>query len=133
MSRGPGRIERAIRQLFDSSPDLAFVTIELVEHCFPELEWEPEAKHFVSVLRAAHKVIAADPDWQAARIEGQGRGWVFFNHANVQSLALSRMIADGYRQYYRSRARVPSICRLPRKCSCTRRHGAKRQSVLMIC
>jgi hypothetical protein len=26
MSRGPGRIERAIRELFDAHPDLAFVT-----------------------------------------------------------------------------------------------------------
>jgi hypothetical protein len=32
MSRGPGRIERAIRELFDAHPDLAFVTDELIEH-----------------------------------------------------------------------------------------------------
>jgi hypothetical protein len=48
----------------------------------------------VSVLRAAHKIVAADPDWTAWRIEGLGRGWVFFNHANVQSYALARMIGD---------------------------------------
>jgi hypothetical protein len=35
MSKGPGRIERAIRELFDDNPDLAFVTDELCEHCYP--------------------------------------------------------------------------------------------------
>jgi hypothetical protein len=84
MSRGAGRVERAIRELFDASPDLAFVTVELVEHCFPRVEQAAiERKHEVSVLRAAHKIVAAHPDWMAWRIEGQGRGWVFFNHANV--------------------------------------------------
>lgn len=38
MSRGPGRIERAIRALFDAHPDLAFVTDEIVEHCYPKAE-----------------------------------------------------------------------------------------------
>jgi hypothetical protein len=33
MSRGPGRIERAIRQLFDANPDEAFITDEIAEHC----------------------------------------------------------------------------------------------------
>jgi hypothetical protein len=43
MSKGPGRIERAIRQLFDAHPDLAFVTDELCEHCYPDKEfgWLP--------------------------------------------------------------------------------------------
>ena len=36
MSRGPGRIERAIHALFDAHPDLAFVTDELAEHCYPD-------------------------------------------------------------------------------------------------
>jgi hypothetical protein len=33
MSKGPGRIERAIRELFDANPDLAFVSDELCKHC----------------------------------------------------------------------------------------------------
>jgi hypothetical protein len=94
MSRGRGRIERAIRQLFDDHPDLAFVTDELAEHCFPGVGIE--RKHQVSVLRAAHKVVAPDPDWTAWQIECKRRGWVFFNHASVQSYALGRMIAETY-------------------------------------
>jgi len=42
----------------------------------------------VAVLRAAQKVVATDPDWTAWRIEGQGRGWVFLNHANMQSYVI---------------------------------------------
>jgi hypothetical protein len=38
MSRGPGRIERAIRQLFDGNLDLAFVTDEVAEHCYPNAQ-----------------------------------------------------------------------------------------------
>ena len=34
MSKGPGRIERAIRELFDASPDRAFLTADRVKHCF---------------------------------------------------------------------------------------------------
>jgi hypothetical protein len=135
MSRGPGRIERAIRALFDAHPDPAFVTDELVEHCYPQAQrmsdqrkrvaaleaqaragrrWECyfdakmiagpgvlefPRKYQVAVLRAAHKVINGDPDWRAWRIEGQGRGWVFLNHGNVQSYAPARLIGDQYRVY----------------------------------
>jgi len=47
-----------------------------------------QRKHQVAVLRAAQKVVATDPDWTAWRIEGQGRGWVFLNHANMQSYVI---------------------------------------------
>lgn len=59
----------------------------------------------VSVLRAAQKVVAADPDWIACRIEGQGRGWVFLNLANVQSYTLGRIIIDTS-NVYRSKKRA---------------------------
>jgi hypothetical protein len=111
VSRGPGRIERAIRALFDANPDLAFVTDEVCEHCYPAVR-PIERKHQVAVLRAVQKVLRAvqkviehDPDWRAWRIEGQGRGWVFLNHANVQSYALARLIGDQF-NIYRSEKRA---------------------------
>jgi hypothetical protein len=107
MSRGPGRIERAIRALFDANPDLAFVTDELAEHCYPGVP--VERKHQVAVLRAAQAIIEGDPDWRAWRIEGQGRGWVFLNHASMQSYALARLIGDQsnvYRSPRRARRAV---------------------------
>lgn len=104
MSKGPGRIERAIRALFDAHPDLAFVTDELAEHCYPETR-PIERRHQVSVLRAAHKIVAHDPNWTAWRINGQGKGWVFANHANLSSYALARVIA-GQSNVYRSEKRA---------------------------
>jgi hypothetical protein len=103
MSRGPGRIERAIRELFRTHPDLAFITDELAEHCYPE-ERPIERKHQVAVLRAAWNVIADDPDWDASCIEGMGGGYVFVNHANVTSYALGDIIRS--RTIYRSEKRA---------------------------
>lgn len=64
MSRGPGRIERAIRGLFDAHPDEAFTTDQLCEHCY-SLDYpdEVERKHRVAVVRAAYRVVERDPDW----------------------------------------------------------------------
>src|SRR5690242_2974162 len=89
MSRGPGRIERAIRQLFDAHPDLAFVTDELAEHCYPDAR-PIERKHQVAVLRAAHKVVEDDPDWRIWKIVGMGCGYAFVNVCNVQSYVIGR-------------------------------------------
>ena len=83
MSRGPGRIERAIRQLLDASPDRAFLTGDLVKHCFPDARWV-ERKHEVSVLRATRKIIATDPDWFSWRKDW---GPIVFNHASLRSYA----------------------------------------------
>jgi hypothetical protein len=83
---------------------LTFITDELAEHCYPNAP-AIERKHQVSVLRAAQKVVANDPDWTAWRGEGQGRTWVFPNRANVQSYALARMMVEGY-SYYRSERRA---------------------------
>jgi hypothetical protein len=101
MSRGPGRIERAIRALFDAHPDEAFVTDELCEHCYPEVR-PIERKHQVAVLRAAKQVIEHDPDWTAWQIGKQGNAWVFCNRDSVTSRACARGIAG---HIYRSEKR----------------------------
>jgi hypothetical protein len=88
MRRGPGHIERAIRGLFDVSPHRAFLTADLVRRCFPGVD-RIERKHEVSVLRAARKIVASDPDWCSWRREW---GSIFFNHANLQSYALFEIL-----------------------------------------
>lgn len=96
MSRGPGRIERAIRELLDAHPDLAFVTDDLVTHCYPGIT-TIERKHQVSVLRAMHKVIANDPDWWEWKIEcGQGSGAVFLNYGSLKSYTMGREMCWRY-------------------------------------
>ena len=102
MSRGPGRIERAIRALFDAHPDLAFVTDELAEHCYPDAG-TIERKHQVAVLRAAWNVIEHDPNWTAWRIDAQGNGWVFCNRDSAMSSACASEIA---KVIYRSEKRA---------------------------
>jgi hypothetical protein len=105
MSKGPGRIERMIRRLFDANPDRAFITDELVEHCYPDAEFI-EKKHTVSILRAAHRVVARDPDWQAWAIgDGRNIGLCFFNMDNVESYALGWLIR--MEVIYRSRRPSP--------------------------
>jgi hypothetical protein len=85
MSRGPGRIERSIRELFDANPDLAFVTDELCEHCYPGVR-PIERKHQIAVLRAARNVLKADPNWTAKRECGdQGNRWKFYNRDSGES------------------------------------------------
>src|SRR4051812_44636781 len=79
MSRGPGQIERAIRQIFDTHPDQAWPTEVLAAWCYglPVEHW-----HTVSVLRAAHKVVAVDPHWAIWRMRDT-RQYVFVNEASA--------------------------------------------------
>jgi hypothetical protein len=88
MSRGPGRIERALRGLFDASPDRAFLTADLVKHCFPDAR-RIERKHEVSVLRAARKIVAGDPDWTSWRTDW---GSIVYNGGNLRSYGLFEIL-----------------------------------------
>jgi hypothetical protein len=110
MSRGPGRIERAIRELFDAHPDEAFVTVELAEHCYPGVAIKK--KHMVAVLRAAQNVLKDDPDWTVYVIMGMGGGYVFCNQASVPSSAMARALAPPWLHegiIYRSPGRARRI------------------------
>jgi hypothetical protein len=51
---------RAIHELFGAPPELAFVTDELAEHCFPDAD-KIERKHQVSVLRRRTKSLRLIP------------------------------------------------------------------------
>jgi hypothetical protein len=94
MSRGPGRIERAIRELFAANPDLAFKVVDLVEHCYPGVT-ESEKKHTVSVIRASRGVVEKDRDWTIWKSEyGKGGTLVFVNQASLQSHCLGFLMAD---------------------------------------
>jgi hypothetical protein len=82
MSRGPGRIERAIRALFDAHPDQAFTTDELCEHCYPDGR-PVERQHRGAVLRAAKNVIEDDPDWRFTWSWTLGNTLIFYNQASL--------------------------------------------------
>jgi hypothetical protein len=103
MSRGPGRIERAIRALFDEHPDEAFTVDDLCLACYPGLRrasqpWVPgeppprwiERKHRVAVWRAAHNVLKDDPDWATSPAALDRRRLGIGNRASVPSVIARR-------------------------------------------
>jgi hypothetical protein len=64
MSKGPGRIERAISDIFAAEPDNAFTTEELCKRVYGIDR--PEKKHRVPVLKAVSRLIAKSPSDKAA-------------------------------------------------------------------
>src|SRR4051794_38704563 len=94
MSRGPGRIERAIARVFASDPEATYTVDDLALAAYPGIT-RVEKKHRVCVLRAVWKV-AAKAYWGCRRSDGLGNELVFFNLLNVNS----RLIAD-HRNYRR--------------------------------
>jgi hypothetical protein len=80
MSRGPGRIERAIEAEFNNHPQDSFTTDQLVLAAYPQLRsvsaiWK---KHRVAVLRATRKVCPR-LGWDACRMSGPGNMLLFVN------------------------------------------------------
>jgi len=94
MSRGPGRIERAIRDLFDANPDEAFTTDDLCIACYPRLKLKQqiERKHRVAVARAASKVIIADRNWRSRYSWCHGSMLLFYSMASLRSVALADVL-----------------------------------------
>jgi hypothetical protein len=95
MSRGPGRIERALRALFDANPDKAFTTDDLCLACYPDIACQRFAralikhKHRVAVGRAAANVLTGDPNWRSRYSLSHGRMWVYLNAASVTCTAMT--------------------------------------------
>ena len=79
MSRGPGRIERAIAAILDGEPNNAFTTEDLCERVYPGVN-RVEKKHRVAVLRAANKLVKRRDNTECMRCENLGGTRVYFNH-----------------------------------------------------
>jgi hypothetical protein len=92
MSRGPGRIERAIEEAFTANPSQTFTVDELVAIAYPGTD-EIEKKHRVAVVRAADKV-AARRCWEKALSERFNHPLVYFNKLDVRSYAIMRLRTD---------------------------------------
>jgi hypothetical protein len=109
MSRGLGRIERAIEALFTAEPSRTFSTDELVEVVYRGVN-RIEKKHRVAVLRAADKV-AKRSHWEKWKCERTfqggyyeaslaGRGAVYVNMLDARSygLGMLRICYDNARE-----------------------------------
>jgi hypothetical protein len=98
MSRGPGRIERAMAAILDTKPDNAFTTEELCERIYCGVN-RVEKKHRVAVLRAANRLIKHRDNTGCQRCENLGGSRVYFNIDNVMSYAMARLKADQFNHY----------------------------------
>lgn len=85
MSRGPGRVERAIALAFKAEPMRVFTTEDLCRQVYKHLP-EIKKKHRVSLIRAARKVLQREPNWRAARTQFPGAPLVFFNETCVKQI-----------------------------------------------
>ena len=103
MSRGPGKVRRAISDLMKSEPDGAWTIEDLCKRVYAGIN-SVEKKHRVSVLRAVRKAIDGDPDWTLYEGDNTGCTLTLVNEANIMSFALGRMKSDGSDHYRDRRA-----------------------------
>lgn len=89
MSRGPGRIERAIAAAFEAEPDEAFSTDELCALAYPGVN-RIEKKHRVAVIRAGERVCARMPAWAAWQSSEATGPLIWANRYSVPSYTLMR-------------------------------------------
>ncbi|MDH4990846.1 hypothetical protein QEZ48_08380 [Aquamicrobium lusatiense] len=88
MSRGPGKIERAVEALLNANPRRTFTGEEMALACYPGLN-RVEKKHKVSVLRAANKV-ADRLRWASDRVWNSNSSIIFFNPLDLRSFAVGK-------------------------------------------
>jgi hypothetical protein len=98
MSKGPGRIERAIAAIFDRERDNAFTLEDLAERVWPGLN-QVEKKHRVSVARAARNLARRRPEIQCWEGEGLGGALVFFRHDEIMAYAMARLKVSRFERY----------------------------------
>ncbi|MCJ2093149.1 hypothetical protein MKK67_11665 [Methylobacterium sp. J-072] len=92
MSRGPGKVERAIEAAFLASPDATFSVADLGPIAYPGLN-RVEKRHRVAIIRAADRVAARH--WWAKLISERPGGQIIYcNTLDVRSYAIGRMRAD---------------------------------------
>jgi len=92
MSKGPGRIETAIKAVFAGSCGQSFTIEELCRAAYPN-KCAVEKKHRVAVRRAADNVAARDGKWRALKAEGRGGQTIYFDCTDIASYAAARVRA----------------------------------------
>jgi len=101
MSRGPGRIQQAIKGLFEAEPDNAFTTTELCERVYGVKE--TDKRHRIAVIRAAKKTTGLD----YLVSENLGNQLVFYDPLNVMSYGMAQLKTDPFVNYRNADPRCP--------------------------
>lgn len=92
MSRGPGRIQRAIEDAFRQNPSATYAVDDLATLAYPGVN-RIEKKHRVAVLRAG--AMAAEAcGWWYGQAERPGHPVVYCNPLDVRSYAAWNMRRD---------------------------------------
>src|SRR4051812_5760539 len=102
MSKGPGRLERAILAAVEAEPHSAFTVADLCDRVYRGIN-RIEKKHRVAVARAMKNAVKrsnGNLDLWTAGFWGYGK-LVLYGRFNVMSYALARLKADPF-NYYRS-------------------------------
>jgi hypothetical protein len=73
MSKGPGRVQRAILALIDADPDGAWTVEELCRRAYPSIN-HIDKRHLVVALRALRKMTLPGT-WDVLRLRRQGQGY----------------------------------------------------------
>lgn len=103
MSRGPGRIERTIKDLLAECPTSAFTTDEIIQACFPD-ESTILKKHRVSALRSLRKTSIG---WFSEMISHSHGAFVIYNPYNLRSYAIGRTRAREWDESRRLSRSIP--------------------------
>lgn len=104
MSRGPGRIERAILACLEADPDNAFTTRELVRRVYGA---DDAKRHRVAILRAGRRLTERHWWFDYLRGDGLGGELVFFDWRRVKSYGMARLKADLVNKYASRDPRTP--------------------------
>ena len=78
MSKGPGRIERAIATAFTRGPNQAFSVDDLALIAYPGIN-RVEKKHRVATMRAARKLILGGVRWTWSVEQLRGGKAIYYN------------------------------------------------------
>ena len=111
MSRGLGRIGRALVAIFDGERDNAFTIEDLCERIWPDLYpdrqgGQVERKHRGTVIRAARNIARQRPEIRWLHGQRRGGALVFFRHDEVMSYAMARLKADRFQRYRSKNTRL---------------------------
>lgn len=90
MSKGPGKIERAVVDLVAGNPDNAFTVAEACVQIYDLfLEYRVDRKHRVAVIRAIKSAIARGANLERMGWGGRGAAVVLYTPDNLTSYGLA--------------------------------------------
>ena len=92
MSRGLGKIEKAIEAAFTAYPSATFSVLDLGPIAYPGLD-SMEKKHRAAIIRAADKVAERLWWWKCIN-ERPGGHVIYCNRLDVRSYAIGRLRTD---------------------------------------